>query len=203
MKVNQSLDSWFYWSQGSDKHFPYLCRRKKRESTWQLKGYRIVLKVIQSNFWINFRTQKRSQPCAYNVLISWIQKDWKQKLVVSYRCRLSIVVEGNSVRMWRGSCFQLTFEYKSYNNCSLFNLGSNIQPLQRVSATLKPSSMRALHSTQLNAKFNKCGHVLWNMIYTDMTYQCGQSGYGAILKLKQKSVYGQSHIWQHKQNMPN
>lgn len=63
---------------------------------------------------------------------------------VSYRCRLSIVVEGNSVRTWRGSCFQLMFKYKS----STF-----IQSLQRASATLKPSSMRELHSAQLHAKF--------------------------------------------------
>lgn len=47
-----SGDSWFYWSQGSHKHFLYLCRYKKLEFTWQLRGYRIVWRVIQSNFWI-------------------------------------------------------------------------------------------------------------------------------------------------------
>lgn len=47
-----SEDSWFYWSQGSHKHFLYLCRYKKLEFTWQLRGYRIVWRVIQSNFWI-------------------------------------------------------------------------------------------------------------------------------------------------------
>lgn len=34
-------------------------------------------------------------------------------------------------RLWKVvkgkfSCFQLTFEYKSYSNCSLVNLGSNM-----------------------------------------------------------------------------
>lgn len=69
-----SWDSWFYWSQGSHKHFLYLCRYKKLESTWQLRGYRIVLRVIQSNFWIHSGHKKCSRPCAYNVLISWIYK---------------------------------------------------------------------------------------------------------------------------------
>lgn len=43
-KKTHSLDSWFYWSQRSDKHFLYLFQHKKLESTWQLRGYTIVLK---------------------------------------------------------------------------------------------------------------------------------------------------------------
>lgn len=82
-----------------------------------------------------------------------------------YRRRLLIVVEGISVRMWRDSHFQLMLEYKSYNICSLFILGSNNRSLQRASATLKASNMRALHSHQLNAKFEQ----VWPCFYVEIS----------------------------------
>lgn len=141
-----SGDSWFYWSQGSHKHFLYLCRYKKLEFTWQLRGYRIVWRVIQSNFWIYSGHKKKKMQLAMCIqcldilnikgLEAEAQSRKKQKSVRSGR------------RQFSSAIWVQKLQQPLINVCCFFLFPSWGWSSQGASAMLKPSSVTENHFTQ-------------------------------------------------------
>lgn len=118
---------------------------RSKEFIWWIRGHRIVLKSYNQTSAFIQDKKNCSQSPARNVPGSWIQKGLEAEALT----RIDQTVASGRRHF---SCFPLISKYtKSYNSI-IFYLGSNT--LQTVSATLKPSSMRALHSKFLKPNLN-------------------------------------------------